>query len=238
MIRLSQYSFQEAQWADLDEVDFDLPILQSHRGYCFDGAFENTLDSIQAAFKRGYRMVEMDLRLNHEGQIVLFHDPVTKTTDLTKASLFEEVLDLLPQTCLYNLEIKNESKLNFSLEEKLIKTLRNHPKKKQLLFSSFNPFSLGWMSKLLPEIPRSLLVTQEKEPGNSFLLKELSFLPLVKPHFLNLRWQDLDHYKEVPPERKVIWTLNDPTYAQTLIDRQKVISIITDSILPAHLKVL
>ncbi len=237
MIRLSPYNFKEYQWADLQELPFKLPKLQSHRGYCVQGAPENTIQSIQAAFDQGYKMVEMDLRLSQKGDIILWHDQVTDTTDISKASFFENVLEILPVDSIYNLEIKNESKINFSLEEKLIHFLKRYPKRNQLLFSSFNPFSLSWMNKLLPEIPRALLVSQEDEPGNSFLLKELTFLPLVKPHFLNLRWQDLDHYKEIPFERKVVWTVNDLTQAQSLLDRHKVSSVITDTIQPQEIRV-
>ncbi len=237
MIRLSQFSFKDHQWADLNEVSFTLPKLQSHRGYCVNGARENTIDSIQASFDQGYKMVEMDLRISRQGKIILFHDRVTSESDISEASSLDAVLEMLPADCYYNLEIKNESKVNFGLEEKLIQVLKKSSKRKQLLFSSFNPFSLSWMAKLIPEIPRALLVTQENEPGNSFLLRELTFLPMVKPHFIHFRWQDLDHYKEVPPERKIVWTLNDLKYAQGLLDRNKVSSIITDTIVPAEVTV-
>lgn len=236
MIRLSQYTYREHQWGDLNEVRFSLPKLQSHRGFCAQGAHENSIESIQASFNQGYKMVEMDLRLNRENKIILFHDRILAGTDLTSAVAFDEVLDLLPSGCFYNLEIKNESKINFGLEEKIIKVLKKHPKKDQLLFSSFNPFSLAWMARLLPEIPRALLVTQVDEPGNSILLKDLAFLPMVQPHFLNLRWQDLDYYKEIPAERRVVWTLNDAPYARGLFAREKVASVITDTILPTDLE--
>lgn len=236
MIRLSQYTYREHQWGDLKEVRFSLPKLQSHRGFCVQGARENSLESIQASFDQGYKMVEMDLRLNREGQVILFHDKITPESDLTAAASFEEVLDILPSGCFYNLEIKNESKINFGLEEKIIKVLKRHPKRDQLLFSSFNPFSLSWMTRLLPEVPRALLVTQEDEPGNSILLKDLTFLPLVRPHFLNLRWQDLDYYKEVPAERRTVWTLNEISYVRDLFARNKVASVITDTIRPFDLE--
>jgi glycerophosphoryl diester phosphodiesterase len=236
MIRLSQYSYNEDQWAQLSELNFKLPQVQSHRGYCEKGAKGNSLESVQSSFEMGYEMVEMDLRLNRDGGIILHHDKVLADTDLAHASTFDQVLEILPQNCFYNLEIKNESKFNFSLEEKIIQALKNNSKRNQLIFSSFNPLSLSWMRNLLPEIPRALLVTQEEEPGNSFFLRELSFLPLVKPHFLNLRWQDLDHYKEIPAERKAVWTLNDREYAQDLFDRKKVASIISDKILPTDIK--
>lgn len=235
MVRFSQYAFKENQWASLSEVPFAIAPVQSHRGFCQKGALENSISSIQAAFEEGYKMVEMDLRLNREGKIILFHDPIRFQPHLKDAALLEEALDFLPKDSFYNLEIKNESRIVFPLEEKLIHLLKHHPKKDQLLFSSFNPLSLAWMARLLPEIPRALLVTQETEPGNSFFLREMTLLPLAKPHFLNCRWEDLDHYKEVPWERKVVWTLNDASYAKTLLSRQKVKSVITDTILPSEI---
>ena len=236
MLRLSQYNYNENQWANLSEASFQLPVLQSHRGYCGKGAGENSLESIQASFEIGYQMVEMDLRLNREGKVVLFHDKISDSTDLSKVPSFQEVLEVLPENCFYNIEIKNESKFIFSLEEQIIKILKNHKKQNQLLFSSFNPFSLSWMARLLPDISRAMLVNQDgNEPGNSFLLRDLTFLPMVKPHFINIRWEDLDHYKDVPAERKAVWTLNDTAYAKDLLSRKKVASIITDTILPNEL---
>ena len=236
MLRLSPYLYKEHQWSDLNSMPFYLPLLQCHRGYLKKGATENTIGSLQAAFEQGYKMAETDLRLNRNGEVVLSHDLLTPEKENEDLSTLLATLEVLTPKHFLNLEIKNETKTNFSLEEKIIAVLKNHPKRFQILFSSFNPFSLAWMGKLLPEIPRGLLVTQAEEPGNSFFLKEMSFLPLVKPHFLHVRWEDLDHYKDVPPERKVIWTLNDLNHAQTLVDCNKVRSIITDSILPSQLK--
>jgi glycerophosphoryl diester phosphodiesterase len=233
---LSQYLYNEDQWAPLNEVPFKLPLLQNHRGFVGPKTRENTLESISKSFELGYRMIETDLRLTKEGSIILFHDPLKDQPEIAKATKLEAILEMLPKNRYCNLEIKNETKTNFLLEEKIIQVLKDHPKRDQILLSSFNPFSLAWMTRLVPEIPRALLVTQEHEPGNSFFLRELTFLSLVKPHFLNLRWQDLDHYKDIPAERKAVWTLNDLDMAKTLIERKKVASIITDSILPEQIE--
>lgn len=250
MIRLSHFAFDEKQWSSLEEVPFQLPFLQAHRGYWLDGQPQNSLGSAQAAYTHKFEMTELDLRLTKDKQIILFHDlqiletdQVFKISDLT----LEEVRNLIPVTTLtelfekaphqllFNLEIKNETKTQFALEEQLIAFFKQHSTwKERILISSFNPFSLSWLRQLAPQIPRALLVTQEKE--YSFFLKEMSFLSLVKPHFINVRWEDLDHYKEIPPNRKAIWTLNDLSMAKTLNSNQKVASIITDEILPSSLK--
>lgn len=250
MIRLSHFAFDEKQWSSLDEVPFQLPFLQAHRGYWTKGKAQNSLASAQAACTQDFEMTELDLRLTKDKQIILFHDlqildtdQVYKISDLTLSEVrnlipvttLTELFEQTPNQLLFNLEIKNETKTQFALEEQLIAFFKKHTNwKERILFSSFNPFSLGWLKQLAPEIPRALLVTQEKE--YSIFLKEMSFLPLVKPHFINVRWEDLDHYKEIPPNRKAIWTLNDLSFAKTLKSNQKVASIITDEILPSDLK--
>ncbi len=250
MIRLSHFAFDEKQWSSLDEVPFQLPFLQAHRGYWTKGQPQNSLGSAQAASAQKFEMSELDLRLTKDKQIILFHDlqildtdQVFKISDLTLAEIqnlipvttLTELFEQAPKQLLFNLEIKNETKTQFALEEQLIAYFKKHSNwKERILFSSFNPFSLSWLKQLAPEIPRALLVTQEKE--YSIFLKEMSFLSLVKPHFINVRWEDLDHYKEIPSNRKAVWTLNDLSFAKILKGNQKVASIITDEILPSDLK--
>lgn len=227
-----------------------MPVLQAHRGYWVEGERQNSILALQAAYRVGYRMAEMDLRLTKDGQIILFHDPAIYEVDhvkkirqltyqdlnaLTPVDTLEAAMDQLPQDMILNLEIKNESSLDFSLEEKLVKVLKKSKHKERMIFSSFNPLSLMWMKNLLPEVPRAQLVTQEDEPWNSRLLKDLSLLRLSKPHFLNMRWEDMDHYREIPPERKVAWTLNDTNIAKNLRERNKIFGIISDSIKPQDL---
>lgn len=251
MMRFTHFEYKEKNWSPLDEVPFKLPSVQAHRGHWVGGERQNSLAALKTAQQAGYRMAEMDLRLTKDGHVVLYHDPVFFNVDQAQKiralnleelksvidiTTLEDVFENLPHDFLLNLEIKNETKVDFSLEEKLVKLLKNSNQKDRILFSSFNPFSLAWMARLLPEVPRALLVTQEKEEGNSFFLRELSFISFVRPHFLNVRWEDLDHYRDIPSERKAVWTLNSLTYAKSLFERRKVASVISDSILPEQLE--
>lgn len=248
MIRLSHFAFNEKHWAPLSELAFELPTVQAHRGYWVSGAMQNSLESLLAAIQAGYKMAEVDLRLTKDQRVVLFHDaevfdmdtaiPIHKMTlselqAMVPVSTLEEVLEATADKLILNLEIKNETRTQFALEEKLIQILKTNSHSKRLLFSSFNPFSLAWMAELQPEIPRALLVTQD--PGTQFMLRELLFLGIAKPHFLHARWEDLDHYRDIPRERKVIWTLNDLQFAKTIQAGKRVASIITDHILPEAL---
>lgn len=251
MIRLSNFSYNENNWAPLEELEFSIPELQAHRGYWVEGQPQNTLASIQSALDLKFKMIELDLRLTKDQQVVLFHDPEILDMDMSykiSHTKLEQLKALAPistlpevfekvqgQDIILNLEIKNETQLQFGLEEKLISYFKENPEfQKNVLFSSFNPFSLSWMAQLLPNIPRALLISQEQ--GIPYLIRELSFLKLAKPHLLHARWEDLDHYKDIPANRKVVWTVNDQQAAQKLLENRRVRSVITDQILPHQIK--
>ncbi|MFN8790981.1 MAG: glycerophosphodiester phosphodiesterase, partial [Bdellovibrionales bacterium] len=193
MVRFSHFEYSDKHWSPLSEVGFSLPKLQAHRGYWVEGQGQNTLGAVEAAATLGFRMAEVDLRLTRDRVPVLFHDPFIFDVDqarkirdlnlselkgLIPVSTLSEVLEQTPDDFYLNLEIKNESKTDFSLEEHLIQSLKDSPDRGRILFSSFNPFSLAWMVRLMPEIPRALLVSQERADWNSLLLRELTFLRL------------------------------------------------------------
>ena len=250
MIRLSNFSYNEKHWAPLDELEFSIPKVQAHRGYWVQGKPQNTLASIQAALDQKFKMIELDLRLTSDQKIVLFHDAAILDTDtsykvselkleqlkaLVPVTCLEEIFALKNDDCIFNLEIKNESRLQYGLEEKLIEFFKERPQlQSRILFSSFNPFSLSWMAQLLPKVGRALLVSQE--PDIPLLAREMTFLKMAKPHLLHIRLDDLDHYKEIPSFRKVVWTVNDLNVAQKLIQSDKVRGVITDEILPQQIE--
>jgi glycerophosphoryl diester phosphodiesterase len=235
LARVFEYKYREHLWARLDDLGFQLPNIQSHRGYCLGGARENSIESIEQAFEAGYRMVEIDLRLRQDGVVVVCHDRIFDSTPTDDFPTLEKVLDVLKSDCYFNLEIKNESRLNYGLERALIKLLRSHPKRRQVMFSGFNPGSLLLMWLFLPFAPRALSVNQSDSYGNAFFLKEMWFLRVANPHFIDVCIDDLASYEEVPAERKVVWTVNDIVAAKRLINSNQARSIVSDSILPSDL---
>jgi len=54
------------------------------------------------------------------------------------------------------------------------------------MFSSFNPFALKQMEYELPHVPRALLVSNVREGGNAWYLREMLYAPILKIHMLNL----------------------------------------------------
>ncbi|RZA12165.1 MAG: hypothetical protein EOP10_31850 [Proteobacteria bacterium] len=64
----------------------------SHRGYCLDGATENTRAAFDAAVTLGFRHLETDLRLTRDGHIVLHHDDSLQRTFRSSRKISESTL--------------------------------------------------------------------------------------------------------------------------------------------------
>ncbi|MEZ0392206.1 MAG: glycerophosphodiester phosphodiesterase [Pseudobdellovibrionaceae bacterium] len=224
-----------------------LPRMQAHRGYCGDGAQENTLAAFRAARARGALMFECDVRLSKDQIPVIFHDEDLlrlaglhdKVSDLTAVQLKDraqvptlaEVL-LDPQVPRFvNIELKSVKKLDDALERKTADVVRKLKAENRVLFSSFNPFSLYRISLHLPQVPRALLVTPSDEPENHYLLKHMWLAPFFSFHCLHLDQAMVTESsmtfwakKKIPV---AVWTLKSKTEMQKYL-QMGAISVITD----------
>lgn len=225
------------------------PKFQGHRGYWKGGAQENTMASFRSAQERGLTMIEMDIRLSADQVPVVFHDFDLKrlasrdknVQECTAAQLHEwaqaptldEVLSAQDIPRYLNIELKTSAVLDGRLEEKVARLIKKHGAEQRVLFSSFNPLSLWRLSRLLPNVPRALLSSQEDDPENKFYLRHLWFAPYVRLHALHLDW----HYVDVAELEKwkrrqvpvALWTVNEKDQAEAYI-KAGALSIITDSL--------
>lgn len=228
-----------------------LPKLQAHRGHWQAGFTENTLPAFRAARAAGYRMAELDTRITRDGQAVVFHDDdllrlasrPQKTRDTTLAemkrlaqapSLRETLLDS-KSVEFFNIEIKAPMPEAGKIEPVVARVIREARAEDRVMISSFNPFTLALMAELLPEVPRALLATTEREPGNSLPLRRMWFAPFLKIHMLNLDERALTptmiselRARELPFS---VWTVNDDSRAREWLDLGAA-SVITDSVHP------
>ena len=193
---------------------FKFPLLQSHRGYCSDEIPENTLASVVSAYENDYRMVEFDVQMSSDRHVVLFHDGhyknqkakkvIAKT--LLKQIISDKKVNTLSEVFIWyknnkiknfilNIEIKSKSLLNFKLEEEVLKLIRKHKMEKNVIISSFNPFSLAYFNAKEPMIFRSMLLTLEKKLQNNFFVKNGVFNFAAEPNALHLRYQDWNSKK-------------------------------------------
>lgn len=227
---------------------FKPPQWQVHRGYWVEGCRENSLEAFREARRRGFEMVELDVQLSKDLIPVVFHDSdlkrfgneAAKVSDLTAAELkekvqaptLEEVLQDSQCGPLFNIEIKCKSIKDQRVAQEVAQCVKKNLAVGKVIFSSFNPISLWVLARELPEVPRALLATDDKEdPENALYLRKLWLGGLCKAHMVNL------DKKMVTPqmlkrlgERKIpfaVWTVNDMEAARVFVN-QGAISIISD----------
>ncbi|MEN0060335.1 MAG: glycerophosphodiester phosphodiesterase [Bdellovibrio sp.] len=223
------------------------PAYQAHRGYWKEGAPENTLASMKAAWEQGFQMAELDVRLSADGIPVVFHDKTLRRwgdekvlvsmltarelSTRTQSPTLEQVLQSQERPAFINIELKTDQMWDGQLEKKVAAVVRQQGAEKQVLFSSFNPLALYRLSREIPQVPRALLATEEKDARNKIYLRHLWLAPYVNIQALHLDAQyvspgELQKWKK----RKIpvaLWTVNDRQRAQDYL-AQGALSIITD----------
>ncbi len=230
--------------------------LQSHRGYCQDPEIrENTLAAIQQSHQLKYQMVEFDVRLTKDQHVILFHDDHyegRKISKLNLSELKEKIhIDLLDEVFNWyrsidqnkfklNIEIKSKV-VNGKLEKHVFELIQKHQMQKNILISSFNPISLAHFYKMDATIFRSLLLSNEKEHGNNFFIKNMTLNFLAKPNALHLRKEDwsLQVFRKILKFNIpiVLWTCNDILNVETYFN-EGITGLISDTIRPTDLKQL
>ena len=160
------------------------PTIFAHRG---SSAYapENTLAAFELAIRQNAHAIELDAKLSSDGHVVVIHDAsVDRTTDgegkvaeLSLASLksldagckydksfcgekiptLEEVFETVGGKTFINVELTNYATPKDNLPEKVAEIVRSTGMHDRVLFSSFNPFSLRRIHKLIPNIPIGLL---------------------------------------------------------------------------------
>ncbi len=222
-----------------------LPRIQAHRGLWSDKVRENSLEAFIEAQKAGILMSECDVQISKDEVPVVYHDFNLKrlhhredlVCDLTSGELaeigipaLEDVLLHPEGTASYNIEIKNLSIAGTPLERRISEVVRKTNSATKVVFSSFNPFSLHLLEKLIPEVPRCFLWSQKS--SQEHLFKPEWLLAMVSVHGLNLDYKGVS--LEVINELKrrhiplSLWTVNSQDEINWYLNNG-VDSIITDS---------
>ncbi len=160
------------------------PMIFAHRGASAH-APENTLAAFNLALQQDADGIELDAKLSADGHVVVIHDQtVNRTTkgkgrvaEMTLAELLEldagsffdvaykgepiptleQVFESFGQRTFINVELTNYAAPFDPLPEKVAALVRRHGLTRRVLFSSFNPFALRRIHKLLPNAPLGLL---------------------------------------------------------------------------------
>jgi glycerophosphoryl diester phosphodiesterase len=223
----------------------DVPF--AHRGLHGDGAVENTMAAFEAAAAAGVG-VELDVHRSGDGVPVVVHDPTVVVaggrrravgeldaadlralrlggTDQGVPSLREALAALVDVPVM--VEVKNLTTAAGLLEPAVAATLAEHPG--PVCVASFNPRSLGWFRRHLPDVPRAQtagpLAEVPMPAALRWSLRSLRWLRAVRPAAVSYELAGL-HHPVVQAYRAgggtvVTWTVRTPvdlTRARRLAD--------------------
>jgi len=219
---------------------FPAPLVIGHRGASAH-APENTLAAFRLARDQGADGIEFDVKRCKSGEVVIMHDVSVDRTTHGRGNVHElalrelraldagrgERVPLLDEAFeelgargrpgfLFNVEVTNYHTRRDGLEAAVVEVVRRHAIARQVLFSSFNPFSLHQLSLRAPDIPRAILVA----PDMPLYLRNVWLGPLVSHQFRH------PHFSMVTPGevetlggrslRVNAWTVNDRDEARRL----------------------
>ena len=192
------------------------PTLFAHRGSSAH-APENTLAAFELAIRQGIPAIELDATLCADGHVVVIHDetvnrttgesgvvrhmPLTALKELDAGSWFApafkgekiptlaEVFETVGKRIFINVEIKNYDSPLDDLPARIARLVQKYDVADRLLFSSFNPVALLRVGRLLPRVPRGLLVFRGKKGawargwlGSASLARRSILKPPMSPH--------------------------------------------------------
>lgn len=226
------------------------PFVLGHRG-ARKRAAENTAAAFDLAMSEGADGIELDVRLDRDGDVVVIHDAdlarVTggrdsrRVEDVGRRELdsidvgggervprLEDVLDWARRyAARVNVELKRDVSRRPSFVWKVVRLIQRAPRAgERIVVSSFDPLLVAAAARLLPSVPAGWLVAQRRRvPGRS-PLEKLVGAKAVHPHF------SLVTGDSIAPWQKDgllvnVWTVNDVDEARRLASLG-VDAIITD----------
>ena len=212
------------------------PLVLGHRG-ARHAAPENTRRAFALALDEGADGVELDVRLDGHGRVVVLHDRTlgrvtagAETRDvealtpdeLARASLDGERVPLLADVLawatekrtLVNVELKRDVSRPVELVRAVGRVVRASGAGAEcVLFSSFHPGFVAALAALMPRVPRAWLVDR-----NSLLAKARGFQLFangVNPHRALVTREAMARWKATDTVIST-WTVNDPDEARRL----------------------
>jgi glycerophosphoryl diester phosphodiesterase len=160
------------------------PLVIAHRGASAH-APENTLAAFRLAVRQNAAAIELDAKLSADGIVVVIHDQtLERTTDgsglvgahtwdelknLDAGSFYdpsfkeegiptlEQVFEAVGQDIYINVELTNYATPKDALPEKVTALIARHGLEARVFCSSFTPFTLRRMQRLMPDLPLGLL---------------------------------------------------------------------------------
>ncbi len=218
----------------------------AHRGYTGE-APDNTAESIDAAIKKGYGWVEIDILSTKDNVVVCSHNfDLEKETDglgyiynhnynslkclnirsynnpkIYKIPKLVDILDLYGHKINYNIEIKAKNIFDLTTAKNLSGLLNRRPELRPVI-SSFSPLVVIYFKIFKKKLKTAFIIDNPKY---------LWLLNIIHPDFLHVRvdliTEQLINYSREHNLPIVIWTV-DNLLVQKSCERLPIFGIITD----------
>lgn len=199
---------------------------------------ENTMEAFELAIEQKADGIELDVQLSKDGEIMVLHDEsvdrVTNSSGLLKDFTFSqlkemrinpgkgpekiyriptlaEVLDLMRHTDMkVNIELKNSIFLYEGMEEKVITLVKNLGMEEQVIYSSFNHYSLRKIHEMEPEAETGLLMCDGWIDVASYAKK--IGVNALHPAVYHLQYPDFVQNCREQGLKLHVWTANQPEH--------------------------
>lgn len=222
------------------------PLVFAHRGASAQ-APENTMAAFELARRLGAHGIELDVRLCGSGEILVCHDAdlvrtgavglllaETPWSDLSTVDVgswfapdfaseriprLSEVFETFGESLYYDIEVKHYGRERGPTEAALVQLIRQHNLAHRAVVSSFDPMILARMRKLAPEIPRSVIYSNNESVPRYLRggqARLMSGSAMIKPSF-GLVNRNLMRANRLRGGYVLPWTVDDPEVARDLV---------------------
>ena len=214
---------------------------------------ENTMESFELAIRQGADGIELDVHTSADGQLIVIHDEtVDRVTDGTglvgektlkalkelkvstsaepegiyRIPTLQEVLDLMRTTdMMVNIELKNSICFYPGMEEKVLKAVKEMKMEEQLIYSSFNHYSLLKMKQLDSQVQTGILFS-DGWVNPAMYAKNLG-INAVHPAVYHLKYPQFREEVKRAGLKMHVWTADKPEHIQ-LVKEAGAEAVITD----------
>ena len=214
---------------------------------------ENTMEAFELAIKQGADGIELDVHTSADGQLIVIHDEtVDRVTDGTglvgektlkelkdlkvstpaepegiyRIPTLQEVLDLMRTTdMMVNIELKNSICFYPGMEEKVLKAVKEAKMEEQLIYSSFNHYSLLQLKQLDQNVQTGILFS-DGWVNPAMYAKNLG-INAVHPAVYHLKYPQFREEVKRAGLKMHVWTADKPEHIQ-LVKEAGAEAVITD----------
>ena len=214
---------------------------------------ENTMEAFELAIKQGADGIELDVHTSADGQLIVIHDEtVDRVTDGTglvgektlkelkdlkvstsaepegiyRIPTLQEVLNLMRTTdMMVNIELKNSICFYPGMEEKVLKAVKEAKMEEQLIYSSFNHYSLLQLKQLDKNVQTGILFS-DGWVNPAMYAKNLG-INAVHPAVYHLKYPQFREEVKRAGLKMHVWTADKPEHIQ-LVKEAGAEAVITD----------